>query len=65
MECRKMTEKEIIKYLNDSMNSEFKEEREIATILLKHHNLEPNKLQYIKGGKINETTYKHKNYIQC
>ena len=64
MECRKMTEMEIIKYLNDSMNSEFKEEREIAQILLKHHNLEHNKLQY-RGDKINEATYKHKNYIQC
>ena len=66
MECRKMTEKEIIKCLNDSMNSEFKEEREIATILLKHHNLEyNNKLQYIKGDKINEETAKRQNYIQC
>lgn len=35
MECRKMTKMEIIKYLNDSMNSEFKEEREIAVMLLK------------------------------
>ena len=65
MEYRKMIETEIIKYLNDSMNSEFKEERDVAAILLKHHNLELNKLQYIKGGKINETTYKYKNYIQC
>lgn len=65
MECRKMTGMEIIKYLNDSVNSEFKEECEIAQILLKHHNLEPNKLQYIKGGRINEKTYKHKNYTQC
>lgn len=65
MTYRKMTEMEIIKYLNDSVNSEFKEECEIAQILLKHHNLELNKLQYIKGGKINETTYKHKIYTQC
>ena len=64
MEYRKMTETETIKYLNDSMNSEFKEERDVATILLKHHNLEYNK--YYRGGNDkNETTYKHKNYIQC
>lgn len=66
MTYRKMTEIEIIKYLNDSMNSEFKEEREIAQILLKHHNLELNKLQYIKGGNNkNEETTKRQNYIQC
>ena len=64
MECRKMTDIEIIKYLNDSMNSEFKEEREIATILLKHHNLEYNK--YYRGdNNKNEETYRCKNYIQC
>ena len=65
MTYRKMTKMETVKYLNDSMNSEFKEEREIAQILLKHHNLELNKLQYIKGDKINETTYKYKTYTQC
>ena len=64
MECRKMTKLEIIKYLNDSMNSEFKEEREIAAMLLKHHNLEPNKSQYKEDNK-NEETYRRKNYIQC
>ena len=64
MEYRKMTETEIIKYLNDSMNSEFKEERDIASILLKHHNLEYNK--YCSGGNNkNEETYRCKNYIQC
>ena len=65
MVCRKMTEMEIIKYLNDSMNSEFKEEREIAQILLKHHNLELNKLQYRGGNNKNEETTKRQNYIQC
>lgn len=65
MEIRKMTELEVIKYLNDSLNSEFKEEREIASILLKHRKLNYNKLQYTKERNTNEETYKYKNYIQC